>query len=274
LQATSSQEAEHFRQAGYDGPIAVVGNGVDTEEYSPGDSSEAEAYFSNLKDRLVVLFMSRLSREKGLDLLIPAWADLARRSASKDALLVIAGPDRRRYGKLVEQMASRYDVTDQILLLGMVRSPQKVALLRRADILVLPSHSENFGTVIVEAMACGTPVVTTTATPWEEIAGADAGCWVAPEEATLSEALLRLMNMSPQSRAAMGKRGRDLVLRNYARDIVARKMITVFRCVLEHEEIPVYPEPAEVGDLCQGPPDGQPDGHSESFDNERVLQRP
>jgi glycosyltransferase involved in cell wall biosynthesis len=133
-----------------------------------------------------------------------------------------------------------------VFFTGMVQGEEKLALYRRADSFVLPSYSENFGIVITEALACGTPVVTTTGTPWKELVDADAGRWVAPERGALAEALRDLLGMSEEKRREMGQRGRKLVFENYTWDIAARKMITVYRCILEGKEIPLYPYPSET----------------------------
>ena len=243
LHACSVQEAEHFRQVGYRGPITVIPNGVDISEFTSGDRSEAEAYWPDLKERPVVLFMSRLSREKGLDQLIPAWADLVKSAPYKDTMLVIAGPDDRGYRKVIERMIDRYNVGSQVCMTGMVQGRRKLALLRRADIFILPSYSENFGIVVVEALACGTPVITTTGTPWEQLQEVDAGRWVLPREAELARALRELLNMSQSERVAMGQRGQNLIQENYAWDRIVIKFLTVYDCILRGKSIPLHPEP-------------------------------
>lgn len=243
LHACSVQEAKHFRQVGYRGPITVIPNGVDINEFTSGDRSEAEAYWPELKERPVVLFMSRLSREKGLDQLIPAWADLVKSAPYKDTMLVIAGPDDRGYRKVIEGMIDKYNVGSQVCMTGMVQGWRKLALLRRADIFVLPSYSENFGIVVVEALACGAPVITTKGTPWEQLQEVDAGRWVLPREAELARALRELLNMSQSERVAMGQRGQNLIQENYAWDRIVKKFLTVYDCILRGKSIPLHPEP-------------------------------
>jgi len=243
LHACSTKEAENFRLAGYRGPITIIPNGVDTNEFTGGDGSEAEAYWPELKNRPVLLFMSRLSPEKGLDILIPVWADLVKSAPYKDTMLVIAGPDDRGYRKVVEGMIETYDVGSQICMTGMVRGREKLALLRRADVFVLPSYSENFGIVVAEALACRTPVITTTGTPWEQLQEVDAGRWVLPREAELAQALRELLNMSQSERVAMGQRGQNLIQENYTWDRVVPKFLTVYNCILNGKSIPLHPEP-------------------------------
>lgn len=246
LHAASIHEAENFRRVGYRGPITIIPNGVDTDEFTIGGGLEAETYWPGLKGRLVVLFMSRLSPEKGLDLLIPVWADLVKRATYKAAILVIAGPDDRGYRQVVERVIDKYNVGPRVLLTGMVRGREKLALLRRADIFILPSYSENFGIVVAEALACGTPVITTTVTPWQELIDARAGYWVAPDKDSLTEALRECLDLPEASRREMGRSGRDLVIQKYTWDIAARKLICVYRCILQGSEVALHPEPADI----------------------------
>lgn len=227
LEAASVQEAESFRLARCQGPVAVVPHGIGKEFFDDYDPSDAEVYWPGLKDRPVVLFMSRLSPEKGLNLLIPLWAELVKAPAYRDAILVIAGPDYRGYGKTVEKMIRQNDVASHVLVTGMVRGHPKQSLLRRSDLFVLPSYSENFGIVVAEALATGTPVVTTTGTPWEQVKKIDAGRWVTPDVASLGEALGELLTMSESQRRAMGRRGRELVEAEYSWECVSRKFLAL-----------------------------------------------
>jgi len=241
VHAASACEGEHIRQAGYRGPITVIPNGVDINEFTGGDGSETEVLWPELRGHPVVLFMSRLSREKGLDQLIPAWADLVKSASYKNTMLVIAGPDDRGYRKVIEGMIDKYNVGSQVCMTGMVQGRRKLALLRRADIFVLPSYSENFGIVVAEALACGTPVITTTGTPWEQLQEIDAGRRVLPKEAELAGALRELLNMSNPQRKAMGQRGQNLIKNNYSWDTIVDKFVTVYNCILSGKTIPVHP---------------------------------
>jgi len=246
LHACSTQEAHHFRLIGYKGPIVVIPNGVDIGALSPGDGTEAEEFWPELRKRPVVLFMSRLSPEKGLDLLIPLWADLVNARADRDAILVVAGPDDRGYGKTVGALIDRRQLRSHVLMTGMVRGQKKLALLRRADIFILPSYSENFGIVVAEALACGAPVITTTGTPWQELTALDAGRWIRPERTELGCALRELLDMSDSQRRKMGQAGRALVEERYTWDVIVRKYLTLYDCVLQGKSIPSDPEPMSV----------------------------
>jgi glycosyltransferase involved in cell wall biosynthesis len=243
LQVASVLEAESLHRLGYRGPVAVIPGGVDTETLRPSDPSESDELWPELKGRPVVLFMSRLSPEKGLDLLIPLWADLIKTPAHRDALLVVAGPSYRGYHKTVEAMVHKHDLQSHVRLPGMVQGARKRALLSRADVFVLPSYSENFGIVVPEALACHTPVITTTGTPWQQLQSIDAGRQVSPTREGLTEALRELLAMSSSQRAAMGRRGRDLVEKHYTWERAAGQFMTMCDCILKGRPVPLHPQP-------------------------------
>lgn len=238
LHAITSREAEHFRQLGYRGQIIVVPNGIDIDRFTTGDGREAEKYWPNLRNRPVVLFMSRLSPEKGLDILIPLWADIVKQQTYKDAILVLAGPDDRGYSQTVEAMIKSYNLGENFLMTGMIKGQKKLSLMQRADVFILPSYSENFGIVVIEALACGTPVITTTSTPWEKLHKINAGRWVTPEKQELSQAVKELLDMSQAERQDMGSRGRKFVLENYKWDQIAEQLVMVYDSILHGKDIP------------------------------------
>ena len=102
-----------------------------------------------------VLFLGRINWKKGLDRLLAAFARV------DDARLVIAGNDEEQYRPALEERARQLGLADRVTFTGPVHGAGKAALLTGAQLLVLPSYSENFGNVVLEAMAAGRPVVVT-----------------------------------------------------------------------------------------------------------------
>ena len=243
LHAVTPHEVEGIRNLGYKGPITVIPNGVNAHDFvDMPERSEAEARWPQLSGRRVVLFLSRLSREKGLEELLPTWANLVGHGSFDDAILVIAGPDDGRgYGKVVEAMIEQHNLNSHVLLTGLVQGYEKLALMARADIYVLPSFSEGFSMSILENLAASTPVVITPGCNFPEVVDADAGVCVPPAEGPLEEALRTLLDLSDSDRNAMGGRGRKLVEENYTWDIAARRMINVYDCIMRGKEIPRNP---------------------------------
>jgi glycosyltransferase involved in cell wall biosynthesis len=120
-----------------------------------------------------VLWMGRISREKGLDLLIECWPQVSRHCPG--ALLILAGSvyDRHLYAGLLRRRA-RLHLEESIIFRPYLRGNAKLEALAGARCLVLPSHYESFGLVVLEALSLGTPVLVSSGTPWQHLP-ADAG---------------------------------------------------------------------------------------------------
>ncbi len=132
---------------------------------APGDSSEAGGAGwmpSATRDGDTVLFLARLDPKKGVERLLGAWPVVRQRRPG--ARLIIAGSGPARYRDRVESRAAALAAPgtgDRIEFTGFVTGSAKAALLARADVFVLPSHAENFGVAVLEALAAGLPVVVT-----------------------------------------------------------------------------------------------------------------
>ena len=104
-----------------------------------------------------LLFVGRLSRQKGLDLLLGAFARVARER--EDLRLVLAGPDPDGYGAHLRALSQRLGIHQRVVFAGLLTHDMKLAAFVDAELFVLPSYAENFGAVTTEALACGLPVV-------------------------------------------------------------------------------------------------------------------
>ncbi len=175
--------------------------------------------------RRIVLFLSRLNFKKGLDLLVPAFAEASR--SVNDLHLVIAGPDDGMRQQ-TERMIAEARIGGRVTLLGMLDHAQKLAVFRDAAMFVLPSYSENFGIAVVEAMACGLPVaISDKVNIWREVQEAGAGL-VAPT--TVTEVTQQIVQLArTNDTAAMGARGRTLVAQRFAWDKIAQDLESVYR---------------------------------------------
>jgi glycosyltransferase involved in cell wall biosynthesis len=161
-------------------------------------------------DRPIILFLSRLHPKKGIvDYLLPAYARL-----KTDAFLAIAGgPDEHEpgYARRVLAEVERLGVTDRVALLGTVPPEERWWLYDGAAVFILPSHSENFGVVVIEAMARGVPVVVSDAVQaGEHVRRAEAG-EVAPLRMDSITTSLEKLLARENGVAMMGERGRAYV---------------------------------------------------------------
>ena len=152
---TSNAERDLTHPLHIKAPSIVEPNGVDLTEFEDLPQPGAfRAKHPQIADRPLLLFLSRLHHKKGLDLLIPAFAKL-----TGDAILVLAGPDSDGYRAQIESWVQDRGLTDRVVFTGMLYGSDRVAAMVDADLFVLPSYQENFGIVVVEALAAGTPVV-------------------------------------------------------------------------------------------------------------------
>ena len=157
-----------------------IGYGVQTPP--PFETSMQEAFLQKcpkVKNEPFVLFLSRVHEKKGVDLLIEAYAALLHKAGTAPVpKLVIAGPGLdSEYGKQMQQLASVSKVLQEhIIFTGMLMGPSKWGAFYASEAFVLPSHQENFGIAVVEALACGKPVlISNQVNIWPEILESGAG---------------------------------------------------------------------------------------------------
>jgi glycosyltransferase involved in cell wall biosynthesis len=226
LHATSAAEAEEFRALGLKQSIAVIPNGV---ELPP-----PAAPFPQNQGRRTVLYLSRLHPKKGLVEMVRAWA--AVKPAGWRA--VIAGGDEEGYRVQIEDLVRSLGLEKDIEFAGAVSDESKWGYYRQADVFILPSHSENFGIVVAEALACGLPVIATRGTPWEDLLTHRCGWWCGGSVEQLAATLREATSATDESRRGMGLRGRSLVKDKYAWAGIAARMMEVYRWMLGHQARP------------------------------------
>lgn len=223
--ATAQIEYEDIRRAGFRQPVAIIPNGV---EIPP---------IENVRKRRKLVFLSRIDPKKGLEMLIGIWARLA--SDYPDWDLVIAGPLGDRYADTVQALAAE-SRAPRLLFAGQVSGLGKHILLSSASLFVLPTYSENFGIAIAEALAHGTPVVTTTGTPWRELSDRGAGWWVAPSIEPIEAALRTAMSLSMPALAEMGQRGRTWMEADFGWRQIAVNMQATYDWLLNRGSKPDF----------------------------------
>jgi glycosyltransferase involved in cell wall biosynthesis len=184
---------------------------LDLEPYEdlPGPGPALNAFPQLATNDPKILFLSRLHPKKGVELLIEAGGIL--RAQGLPIQLVIAGPGDDEYAQGLRQLAVKLGLGDSTHFLGMVRGQVKLSLYELADVFVLPTHQENFGLVLPEALACRTPVVTTRGTDiWRELQ--EAGAKIVDNRSPAIADAIREILSDDQERRALGERGRDYVM--------------------------------------------------------------
>ena len=175
-----------------------------------------------------VLFLGRLHPLKGLNLLLEAWPTAMQQlMPGSHWELVIAGPDEQGTRGRVERQAQEMGLRN-VRFAGPLAGAEKARALADADLVVLPSRSENFGIVVAEALAAGVPVITTKGTPWQEIDGS-CGWWVDPDAPAITAALAAAARLGDPERTAMGLQGRALVEAKYQWASIGRAMVELYQ---------------------------------------------
>lgn len=213
-------------------PGVVVPNGLDFGQYAhlPPPGAFRQRY-PEIGDRRIVLFLSRLNFKKGLDLLIPAFAQAAKRHP--DLHLVLAGPDDGMETQTRAWIAAE-GIGTHVTFTGMLGHEAKLAAFRDAAMFVLPSYSENFGLAVVEAMACGVPVaISDRINIWREIENAQAGLVAPPEIGAVARQIETLAG-DPAAAAQMGIRGKAAAEAKFSWARIARDLETVYRSLARH----------------------------------------
>jgi glycosyltransferase involved in cell wall biosynthesis len=226
----NASEEQQLRHLGINTPISRIPWGVDTPEPDNLPTKERLAELHPiLKDRNVLLFLSRLHPIKGLDLLIPAFSALAREFP--DWLLVLAGPDEGGYRAQLEQLTRELGLEQRVIFTGLVTGEAKKALLAHADLFVLPSYSEGFPMVVVEALSYGRPMVITNKCYVPEVAEKHAGLTVPPEQNALTVAL-REMLRDKDLRQHCGLNARSLARNHFSWEAVGKQTEAFFQEIM------------------------------------------
>jgi len=205
----------------------VVPNGLDLAAFPDAQCVQQDGAVSDP----TVLFLGRIVPKKGLDLLIPAFAQTV--AKRPDVRLILAGPDNDGYLSTIMRLIRLYGVQDSVRYVGMLVGQDKLDALRNAAFLVLPSYSENFGMVVIEALACQTPVVVSDRVNiWTRVAEAGAGLVTSCDTTSLASAMLEMLG-NPSRIQEMGKKGRGLVEREFTWAGLARDMLEAYLNILE-----------------------------------------
>lgn len=198
----------------------------------PQDGHALREVFLNahpdLRGKRLLLFLSRIHEKKGCDLLIEAFARVA---AQDPALhLVMAGPDQSGLVAELKALAQRLGVAGRISWPGMLKGDIKWGAFYAAEAFVLPSHQENFGIAVAEALGCGLPVlISNQVNIWQEIKADGAGL-VEPDTVEGATALLsRWLHMSAEARSSMARQARATFLARFHIDAMANSLISAIK---------------------------------------------
>lgn len=224
LLTTASSELSNIRKLGFKKPAKIIANGLDISEVKKKGASLSKRPYLN------ILFLSRIHPKKGIELLIEAVSLLRNEKFN----VIIAGEGDQKYIESLIKLTQLKEVDRKIRFLGGVYGQDKWDLYEQANLFILPTYSENFGIVIIEALAAGVPVITTTGTPWKELDTYNCGWWIDLSVENITNALYEAINTSREELIMMGQRGRKLVEEKYDNKVVAKEMFEFYKIVLNN----------------------------------------
>jgi glycosyltransferase involved in cell wall biosynthesis len=214
IHVLSALEADQVRDYGLRVPLACIPAGISQAWLdSTGDAARFRTRHGLAPDTRLLLFLGRISPVKNLGSLIQAWARTG--PAAQPWALVLAGTSEFGHEAELREVIRQAGLTDRIHWVGSLYGEDKRDAYAAAECFVLPSFTENFGVVVLEALACSRPALTSTGGPWDCLPTAGCGWRVEPTVDALAAALHELFASSPAHLAAMGVRARALAERDF-----------------------------------------------------------
>jgi glycosyltransferase involved in cell wall biosynthesis len=222
LHALNTQEAAQIEKLGLTSPIVVAPNGVFPSQFQALPiAGSFRSTLPKLGDKRFILFLSRLHKNKGLDILIDAFSQIATQNPEVD--LVIAGPDEGA-GATLDAMIARHRLIDRVHLIGPLYGPSKLAAFHDATVFCLPSRGEAFSMAIIEAMAAGLPVVISEQCNFPEVHDANAGIVCSLNPTSIAQGLTTVLS-NDSLRTTIAANGQDLIRVNYSWESIARRTV-------------------------------------------------
>lgn len=235
IHATSEAERSWLLELGYRAPLVVIPNGLDLSAFRL--EPERRAALRNRPSQPVgpgpvIVTHGRLAPKKGLDILVEAFAGLA--SDLPSMRLLVVGPDDEGIGKELRQLAQTHGCGERVTFSGPLNGADLTAALALGDIWALPSHGENFGMAVIEALAMGLPVVTTAAVNVAPDAAEHGALSISPPTVAGFEGTLRTLLSSQAKRQQLADRGSEYALR-YDWQYVGRAYLDLYATIASRQ---------------------------------------
>jgi glycosyltransferase involved in cell wall biosynthesis len=217
----SELETTQYQSMGMDlNKIAHVPNGMDFTEFGnmPKRGNFRKKWSIDEKDQ-VILFLARIHKIKGLDILTEAFAFVS--SKLSGVKLIIAGPDNG-YLPSIREKIIRLGIMDKVVFTGALYNEEKLSAYADADLYVLPSLYETFPLGVIEAFACGLPVIVTDRCGLRNLVSELNGKVVPYDNEALSAAIIESLSRSPFERMSQSEKAKSVVRERYSVERVAK----------------------------------------------------
>lgn len=217
--STCEAESNYIKKTfGDNAKIVLIPNYI---EIPPMSSREESNY---------LLYIGRVHPKKAIDNLIRAMAlsDVFLRSGF---VLKIAGKGKPEFEAELRELVDTLKLNDKVLFVGHVEGEAKQKLLADAYFTIMPSHTENFGIVVLESLAQETPVIASKGSPWESLEKEKIGFWTQNSPEKLAKQIDKILNMKRSDYESYRERSRDFVVREFDIKNNIGKWIDVYKCL-------------------------------------------
>ncbi|MBV6419264.1 MAG: D-inositol-3-phosphate glycosyltransferase [Ignavibacteriaceae bacterium] len=239
---TSEQEQQDVLSVYPTAKTFVLPNGVSEELFSLKDKSKDKTFYNNYtgfdcSNKKIIISMGRLDKVKGFNILIESIGMIAKLVPNlpdgkagllRDLVLFIAGED---FGekKNLEILIDKLALKEKVFLIGRIDGLDKIKFLRNADVFALASHHENFGMVIAEALAAGTPVIASRNTPWQDVEKQNCGKWIENTPEKFAEAITEIIK---SDQTQMRNNGTNYIREYFDWDKIALELMSKINSIV------------------------------------------
>lgn len=229
--ALSLMEADSIRRIGVRSPIAIIPNGVSPQYLdSKRNPCEFRSKHELPPDSRLLLYLGRITPKKGLVMLLNAMASI--KSQLGNWMLIIAGVDEFGYLAKVEREIACLGLEPWVRCVGPVYGQEKYDAFASAELFVLPSYSEGSPISILEAMGSGLPIITTQASPWEELNVRKCGWCTSISQDAITQALREALSQTQDYLAEKGRICKSLVLEKYTWEHIAELTAELYQWLI------------------------------------------
>jgi glycosyltransferase involved in cell wall biosynthesis len=229
LQLTSTKEVQEVEKLCLGVPPVVIPLGLKIPAEIPNAREKLCKMFNIPPEQPIILFLSRLHYKKGLDYLIPALSKIK----EKQFTFILAGNGSPDYETEITELVKSNQIQHCTYCPGFVTGEIKDILLQGSDIFVLTSHSENFGVVVLEAMAAGLATIVTPGVALASMIKENQVGYVPELDIVEIAKMIEYCLHHPQTAKATGIRARQFILENYTWDQIALKMNMVYQDIMK-----------------------------------------
>jgi glycosyltransferase involved in cell wall biosynthesis len=182
----------------------------------------------DLKGRRFILYLGRIHEKKGIDLLLGGFANL--KDQDSNLALLIAGPGDATVVDELKSLGRNLGLGERVVWTGPLYDQEKWDAMKAADVFVLPSHQENFGVSVAEALACGTPVlISNKVNIWREVDRAGAGLVETDDLEGTTRLLQRWHHLNPEEKERMSKNARSCFSSHFDMTTSCRQLFELLR---------------------------------------------